>query len=93
MPSVPTLAEAGGPPGFEASGFVALLAPKGTPEAIRARINRDLLEAVSSADMRARYKTFNFDVSAASPADTRRLIEARSATYEQVIRHNDIKLD
>ncbi len=39
MPDVPTLAESGGPADAVPSGFVALMAPKGTPAAILDRIN------------------------------------------------------
>jgi tripartite-type tricarboxylate transporter receptor subunit TctC len=93
LPDVPTVAESGGPSGFEASGFVALLAPKGTPEALRTRIHRDLVAATASPEVRARYKTFHFEPAPWSPEQTRRVIEERSATYERVIRSHDIRLD
>jgi tripartite-type tricarboxylate transporter receptor subunit TctC len=92
-PDVPTVAESGGPAGFEASGFVALLLPKGAPEAIANKINKDLQTALASSELRAHYKTFNFDVAPLSPTDTRRLLEARTSTYAQVVRTNNIKLD
>ncbi|MDR6861000.1 tripartite tricarboxylate transporter substrate binding protein [Variovorax guangxiensis] len=93
MPDVPTLAEAGGPANIEASGFVALLAPKGTPEALCERINKDLLAAIASPEVQTRFKTFSFETAAWSPAQMRRAIETRTATYEQVIARNHIKLD
>lgn len=93
MPDTPTLAEAGGPANVEASGFVALLAPKGTPEALCDRINKDLLAAVASPEVQARFKTFSFEAVPWTPAQTRRTIETRIATYEQVIQRNNIKLD
>ncbi|RZL88993.1 MAG: tripartite tricarboxylate transporter substrate binding protein [Variovorax sp.] len=93
MPDVPTLAEAGGPANVEASGFVALLAPKGTPEATCDRINNDLLAAIASPEVQARFKTFSFQAAPWTPAQTHRAIETRIATYEQVIQRNNIKLD
>lgn len=93
MPDVPTLAEAGGPANVEASGFVALLAPKGTPDAVCDKANKDMLAAVASPEVQARFKAFNFETVAWSPAETRRAIETRTATYEQVITRNNIKLD
>lgn len=93
MPEVPTLAEAGGSANVEASGFVALLAPKGTPEAICDRIHKDLLAAIASAEVQARFKTFNFEAVPWTPAQTRQAIEKRIATYEQVIQRHNIKLD
>jgi tripartite-type tricarboxylate transporter receptor subunit TctC len=38
LPEVPTVAEAGGPRGFEAAGFIGLYVPAATPHAILARI-------------------------------------------------------
>lgn len=93
MPHVPTLAEAGGPANVGANGFVALLAPKGTPESVRDRINKDLLAAVATPDVQSRFKTFNFETTPWTSSETRRTIDARSATYEQIIRQNDIRLD
>jgi len=93
MPEVPTLAESGGPASAVPSGFVALMAPKGTPAAVLDSINKDLLAAVSSPDVRARFKTFNFEATPWSGAQMRRAIEARSAVYEEVVRQNGIKLD
>jgi tripartite-type tricarboxylate transporter receptor subunit TctC len=93
MPELPTLAEAGGPPGVEAGGFVALLAPKGTPEAICERIQRDLLAAVASPEVQARFKTFSFEAAPWTPAQLRREIETRAEAYEQVISRQNIRLD
>jgi tripartite-type tricarboxylate transporter receptor subunit TctC len=38
LPLVPTVAEAGGPQGFEAAGFIGLYVPAATPPAVLARI-------------------------------------------------------
>ncbi len=38
LPDVPTVAEAGGPPGFEAAGFIGLYAPAATPRPVLARV-------------------------------------------------------
>ncbi|MEJ8840654.1 Bug family tripartite tricarboxylate transporter substrate binding protein [Ramlibacter sp. AN1133] len=93
LPDVPTVAESGGPSNFEASGFVALLAPKGTPEALRERIHKDLVAAIASPEVQARYRTFHFEATPWTPEQTRRVVEARSASYGQVIRANGIRLD
>jgi tripartite-type tricarboxylate transporter receptor subunit TctC len=52
-----------------------------------------MLAAVASPEVQARFKAFNFETVAWSPAETRRAIETRTATYEQVITRNNIKLD
>ncbi|HEY7665746.1 MAG TPA: tripartite tricarboxylate transporter substrate binding protein [Xanthobacteraceae bacterium] len=49
LPEIPTVAEAG-IPGYEAVLWVALVAPAGTPAAIRVRLNREVNEILTSAD-------------------------------------------
>ena len=51
MPQVPTADEAG-LPGFTASGWFGLAAPKGTPQAIIERMNQAISEAFEKREMR-----------------------------------------
>jgi tripartite-type tricarboxylate transporter receptor subunit TctC len=53
LPDVPAAAEAG-VPAFQAEGWNALFAPKGTPEPIIARLNEALRKAVASETMQQR---------------------------------------
>jgi tripartite-type tricarboxylate transporter receptor subunit TctC len=53
LPDVPTAAEAG-VPAFQAEGWNALFAPKGTPELVIARLNEALRKAVASETMQQR---------------------------------------
>ena len=50
-PGVPTIAESGFP-GFEAVTWIGAVAPAGTPPAIVARLNKELVEIMQAADMR-----------------------------------------
>jgi tripartite-type tricarboxylate transporter receptor subunit TctC len=52
LPEVPTVAEAG-MPGYEAVLWVALVAPASTSPAIRARLNREVNEILTSGDGKA----------------------------------------
>ncbi|WP_332690952.1 tripartite tricarboxylate transporter substrate-binding protein [Bosea sp. (in: a-proteobacteria)] len=55
LPDVPTGAEAG-LPAFQAQGWNALFAPKGTPEPIIARLNEALRTALASPTLQSRFK-------------------------------------
>jgi tripartite-type tricarboxylate transporter receptor subunit TctC len=55
LPDVPTSQEAG-LPAFQAQGWNALFAPKGTPEPVIARLNEALRTALSSATLQNRFK-------------------------------------
>ncbi|QNP48881.1 tripartite tricarboxylate transporter substrate binding protein [Diaphorobacter aerolatus] len=53
LPNVPTIAESGLPEfkGFEAVGWLGLMAPKGTPKAIVEKLNHEAVDILKSDDM------------------------------------------
>jgi tripartite-type tricarboxylate transporter receptor subunit TctC len=55
LPEVPTSAEAG-LPAFQAQGWNAIFAPKGTPEPVIARLNEALRTALASEKLQARFE-------------------------------------
>jgi tripartite-type tricarboxylate transporter receptor subunit TctC len=56
VPEVPTFAESG-MPGFELNEWYAVFAPGRTPPDVVARLNRDILQALAEADVRAFFAT------------------------------------
>ena len=93
LPDVPTVAEAGGPQGVDVNSFVVLVAPKGTPAALRQKINGDVAKAIAEPDIRERFNTFAFEPLAWSPDEIARNAEAKSRTYEQLVKRANITLD
>lgn len=55
LPETPTTAEAG-LPGYLVSGWFALVVPKGTPQPIVTRLNKELAVAVADPDVRAKFQ-------------------------------------
>ena len=68
MPQVPTAEEAG-LPGFTASGWFGLAAPKGTPQAIIERMNQAISEAFKKPEMRRKLIDAGWVPVANSPAE------------------------
>ena len=93
MPDVPTVAEAGGPAGFEVNSFVSLLTPKGVSPAIKAKINADVAKVIADPDIRARFDTFAFEPLAWSPEEIERNAEAKSKVYGDLVRRGNISLE
>ncbi|MFD0667613.1 Bug family tripartite tricarboxylate transporter substrate binding protein [Ramlibacter sp. MAHUQ-53] len=93
MPDVPTVAEAGGPAGFEVNSFVSLVAPKGLPPAVAAKINADVLKVLADPEIKARFDTFAFEILNWSPAEIRRNADLKFKTYEQLVKRKNISLD
>lgn len=93
MPEVPTFAEAGGPAGFEVNSFVSLVAPKGIPAGVAAKINADVLKVLADPEVKDRFNTFAFEGLNWSPAEIRRQADAKFKTYEQLVKRKNITLD
>ena len=93
MPDVPTVAEAGGPAGFEVNSFVVLLSPKGIANDVKAKINSDVLKVLADPEVKARYNTFAFEAITWSPDEIRKNAEAKSKVYEQLVKRKNISLD
>lgn len=93
MPEVPTVAEAGGPAGFEVNSFVSLVAPKGLPAAVANKINADVLKVLADPEVKTRFDTFAFEVINWSPAEIRRQADIKFKTYEKLVKRKNISLD
>ena len=63
LPDIPTIAESG-LPGFDTSAWFAVLAPKATPEALRAEIERAAIAVLTTPETREQLRTAGVDVAA-----------------------------
>jgi len=59
MPEVATIAESG-VPGYETASWVGLMAPRGTPPAILARLNADIAAVLQGGDLREKLASQGF---------------------------------
>ena len=92
-PDVPTVTEAGGPAGFEVIGWVAILAPRGTPGAAIRRINEGVGQALAERDIAERFQVFGYQPMPLQPAQLTRLIESDSRRFGGVIKRLNLALD
>src|SRR5579883_517233 len=89
LPSVPPVASA--VPGFEASGWYGVGAPRGTPPEIIARLNREINAALADPTVRTRLADSGGAVLTGSPADLAELIGTETAKWDKLIRTANIK--
>ena len=61
MPDIPS-ADQSGLPGLYISGWFGLFAPKGTPQAVIARLNDAMVEALADPTVRARFAELGLDI-------------------------------
>ena len=91
LPDIPTLAEF--IPGFEASQWIGLVAPRDTPPAIIEKLNGEINAALGDPKLKARFADLGGVVLPGSPADFGRLIRDETDKWAKVIRAANIKLD
>lgn len=84
LPDIPTFAEAG-VPGMEAATFTGLLAPKGTPPEVLARLSQALEKILSQPEIIQRFQELGADAQASSPADFTRYLAAEDARWTPII--------
>jgi len=90
LPDVPTVAET--VPGFEASTWQGIGAPKGTPPEIIERLNREINAALADPKIKGRLADLGSIPTPMSPADFKKLIVAETEKWAKVIRTANITL-
>lgn len=90
LPDVPTLAEAGVKE-VEVYSWQAAAAPKGLPPAIRARLEKDIVAGLKSADATAKFNDIGFDVVANTGKEFETFLAAEIARWKTVIEVGKIK--
>jgi tripartite-type tricarboxylate transporter receptor subunit TctC len=91
LPDVPTVAEF--LPGFEASAWVAVAAPKATPAEIVERLNREINAGLADPKIKARLAELGGTVFVGTPADFDRLVAEQTEKWGKVIRAANIKAE
>ena len=89
LPDVPTVGEF--VPGYEASGWFGIGAPKATPAEIVEKLNKEINAGLADPKIKARLADLGGDVLAVSPADFGRLIADETEKWAKVIRSANIK--
>jgi len=78
-------------PGYEASGWVGIGAPKNTPVEIIEKLNREINAGLADATMTARLADLGGTVLPGSPADFGKHIAEETEKWAKVIRAANIK--
>jgi tripartite-type tricarboxylate transporter receptor subunit TctC len=91
LPDVPTVGDF--VPGYEASGWYGIAAPKNTPAEIVARLNSEVNAALADPRVKASFADVGTAVLPGSPADFGKLLADDTEKWGKVIRAANIKVE
>ena len=89
LPDIQAVAET--VPGYEASTWAGMGAPRGTPPDIIAKLNREISEGLAQPDIRARLADVGTVPLVAGPAQFKAYIAAEAAKWDKVVKTAGIK--
>lgn len=92
LPDLPTAAEAG-LPGYEATAWMGLVAPRGTAADVLKRLNLELVKALQTREVRDALFTQGFQPASSSPEEFTAFIAAESAKWSRAVKASGAKVD
>jgi len=92
LADVPTVAEAG-VPGYDLTGWLAVFAPAGTPQAVVNKLNEEINRILVLPEVRERLLQTGLDPLAGSPAELGALVRNEIPKWARIIKEAGIKPD
>jgi tripartite-type tricarboxylate transporter receptor subunit TctC len=90
LPDVPTVAESGFP-GFEANGWLGILAPNGTPPDVIAKLNGEIAKVMQSSELKKQLLAQGVEARVSTPEQFGAFIKSESAKWGKIIADAGIK--
>jgi tripartite-type tricarboxylate transporter receptor subunit TctC len=88
---VPTLAEAGAK-GYDSGAWYGFVVPKGTPAAVVERLRTATIEAINTDLVKSRFRNEGAVPIGSSPEDFRKMMEAESKRWSEVVKAANISI-
>jgi tripartite-type tricarboxylate transporter receptor subunit TctC len=80
-------------PGYEASAFFGIIAPKSTPPEVIGRLNTEIKRLIALPDVRERLEALGFNPIANTPEEFGARIKTEFARWAKVIRDANIRIE
>src|SRR5262249_48008733 len=90
LPDVPTLAEAG-VPGYEATIWIGVMAPAGTPQPIVPLLNAEINKILARAGIKKAVREKGGETMSMKPDEFGAFVQSEIDKWAKVIKANDIK--
>lgn len=92
FPDVPTVAEYAGIPDFQANTWSMVLAPKGTPDDVVSKLNRDIIAVLQMPAVRQRLENTGAQIVGNTPAQAREMLATQVKFYGDLVKRLDLKV-
>lgn len=92
FPGVPTIAESG-MPGFDVSAWWGVVAPARTPQAVVARLNREIIRALELPDIKERFASQGADPVIMTPAQFGAYIKSEYTKWAKVVKDSGARVE
>lgn len=93
LPAVPTMEEAAGLRGFDASAWFGLLAPAGTPREVVSKVQADVAKILGTTDMRERFAAQGALPVGDTPAQFGAFIKSEIDKWTGVVKFSGARVD
>ena len=93
MPELPTVAEAGPLPGFDAIEWQGVMVPAGTPREVIVRLNQAFAKVTSLPEVKEKVAALGSDLVATSPEEYDAFLKRELATWSKVVKAVGVKID
>lgn len=91
-PEIPTLAESGVRQ-YELNSWQGFLAPAGTPEAVIARLNREIVQILRNREVKNQLEAQGFDVVASTPEVLAQELQNGTPRWTQLVKRSGARVD
>jgi tripartite-type tricarboxylate transporter receptor subunit TctC len=93
LPDIPTVEQAAGLKGFDASSWFGLLAPAGTPQDVVNRVQQEVARSLGTPAMKEKLLAQGAIPSGNTPAEFIRLIDSEHTKWAAVVKASGAKVD
>ena len=90
LPALPTVAES--LPGYEVTSFQGIAAPRATPRAVIARLNREIGAVLALPEVRKRFVEQGGEMRPGTPEETARHVRDEIAKWKRIVEQRKIEL-
>jgi tripartite-type tricarboxylate transporter receptor subunit TctC len=91
LPDLPTIAESG-VSNFDLSGWYGVVAPAGAPQAVIAKLNREISRVLNLPDIQTRLSNDGSEASPSTPAQLRQIIQAEIQRWQKLMQQTNLGL-